>query len=291
MNFNQYLESRNYSIKTIESYNKSLDIFLQWLNDENINDVNTTYNDITAFIRLRTDKGNSKVYVQKQITVIRHYFNYLVRIKKVKDNVTATINIKGIKRRLPHDLLSVEELEQLYNDYPVNGIIGKRNKVILGLMVYQGLGTEDLSKLEEVHLKLNESKIYIPARRRSNNRTFDLLPEQVTLLTEYITKTRHLILELTDKQTHSLFTSYGRSERFSNMQSVMLRNIKRYMPHIKSINQIRISVIAEWVKKTNLREAQYLAGHRYVSSTELYQQTNMEDLKKDVQAFHPFKVK
>src|ERR1700752_2522360 len=117
------------------------------------------------------------------------------------------------------------------------------------------------------------------------------MPEQVKLLHDYITKVRPLLLELTDKETHLLFTSYGSSERFSNMQSVMLRNIKRYMPQVKSTEQIRMSVIAEWVKKTNLREAQYLAGHRYVSSTELYQQTNMEDLKKDVKAFHPFKTK
>lgn len=291
MNFNQYLESRNYSIKTIESYHKSLAIYLQWLNDENINEVNATYNDVMAFIRSRTDAGNSKDYVKKQLTVVRHYYNYLIRIKKIKDNITANINIKGIKRRLPHDILSVEELEQIYTDYNVNGIIGKRNKVILGLMIYQGIGTEDLGKLEEVHLKLAESKIYIPARRRSNNRTLDLLPEQVILMEEYVTKVRGLLLELTAKETHLLFTSWGSSERFSNMQAVILRNIKRYMPQVKSINQIRISVIAEWVKKHNLREAQYMAGHRYVGSTELYQQTNMEDLKKDVKAYHPFKNK
>lgn len=291
MNFNQYLESRNYSIKTIESYNKLLDKYLTWLKDENIKAVNATYSDIMAYIRHATNKGGNKRYVQMQITIVRHYYNYLVRTKQVKDNVTANINIKGVSRRLPHDLLSLEELDQIYKGYPVNGIIGKRNKAILGLMVYQGLGTEDLAKLEEVHLKLKEGKIHIPARRRSNNRTLDLIPEQVELLAEYTTKVRHLILELTDKETNSLFTSYGSSERFSNMQAVMLRNIKRYMPQVKSINQIRISVIAEWVKKYNLREAQYQAGHRYVSSTELYQQTNMEDLKQSVKAYHPFKTK
>lgn len=291
MNFNQYLESRNYSIKTIESYEKLLAKFLKWLKEENLEAERATYNDIMAYIRYATERGGNKRYLQMQVTIIRHYYNYLVRIKKVKDNVTTNINIKGTRRRLPHDILNPDELEQIYQNYPVNGIIGKRNKAMLGLMIYQGLGTEDLGRLEEAHLKLNESKIYIPARRRSNNRTLDLMPEQVKYLQEYITKVRPLLLELTDKETHLLFTSWGSSERFSNMQSVMLRNIKRYMPQVKSTEQIRMSVIAEWVKKTNLREAQYLAGHRYVSSTELYQQTNMEDLKKDVQAFHPFKTK
>lgn len=287
MNFNQYLESRNYSIKTIESYEKLLAKFLKWLKEEHLEAERATYNDIMAYIRYATESGGNKRYLQMQVTIIRHYYNYLVRIKKVKDNVTTNINIKGTRRRLPHDILSPEELEQIYQNYPVVGIVGKRNKAILGLMIYQGLGTEDLGRLEEIHLKLNESKIYIPARRRSNNRTLDLMPEQVKFLQDYIIKVRPLLLGLTDKETHLLFTSYGSSERFSNMQSVMLRNIKRYMPQVKSTEQIRMSVIAEWVKKTNLREAQYLAGHRYVSSTELYQQTNMEDLKKDVQAFHP----
>jgi integrase/recombinase XerD len=136
---------------------------------------------------------------------------------------------------------------------------------------------------------LQENKIYIPARRRSNSRTMDLLPQQVEHLTEYIQKVRPLLLELTDKKTHCLFTSWGGSERFSNMHAVLLKIIKRYMPQVKTFAQIRASVIAEWVKKYNLREAQYLSGHRYVSSTEVYQETNVDDLKKNIQTFHPFR--
>jgi integrase/recombinase XerD len=37
----------------------------------------------------------------------------------------------------------------------------------------------------------------------------------------------------------------------------------------------------------NLRQAQYLAGHRYISSTESYQQNEMEGLSEEVNQFHP----
>lgn len=288
MNFNQYLESRNYSVATIESYNKSLSKFLDWQKDEQLNIKEMTYNDMMAYVSHASSVGDSKRYVQIQLTVIRHYFNFLVKTKKIKDNIAANINIKGVRRRLPHDLLSVEELETIYKNYPVIGLVGKRNKVILGLMIYQGLATEDLGKLEEGHLKLKEGKIYVPGRRRSNSRVLDLQGHQMLDLQHYITRTRLLILELTEKETNALFTSIGTSERFSNMQAKMLKNIQKYMPQVKSLQQIRNSVISEWVKKHNLREAQYKAGHRYVSSTEMYQQSNMDDLKKDVQAFHPF---
>jgi site-specific recombinase XerD len=291
MNFREYLESRNYSNATIESYEKMLVLFTDWIRDEQLKVKDMTYNDMMAYVRYASSKGISKRYVQIQLTVIRHYFNFLIKTKKVKDNIAANINIKGVRKRLPHDLLNAEELEAVYKGYPVVGLVGRRNKVILGLMVYQGLATEDLAKLEEPHLKLREGKIYIPARRRSNSRTLDLQGHQVLDLQEYIKRTRMLILELAEKESKALFTSIGKSERFSNMQARMLKNIQNYMPQVKSLQQIRNSVIAEWVKKHNLREAQYLAGHRYVSSTEMYQQSNIDDLKKDVQSFHPFTAK
>ena len=51
--------------------------------------------------------------------------------------------------------------------------------------------------------------------------------------------------------------------------------------------QIRRSVITEWLRKNNLRQVQYMAGHKYVSSTERYQLNHIDDLKNEVQQHHP----
>ena len=45
--------------------------------------------------------------------------------------------------------------------------------------------------------------------------------------------------------------------------------------------------ITKWLKQHNLREAQYLAGHKYVSTTESYLQNDMEGLKEEINQFHP----
>ena len=42
-------------------------------------------------------------------------------------------------------------------------------------------------------------------------------------------------------------------------------------PQVKSPKQIRASVISWWLKNYNLRQVQYMATHKYVSSTERYQ--------------------
>ena len=39
------------------------------------------------------------------------------------------------------------------------------------------------------------------------------------------------------------------------------------------------SVIVKWLKQHNLQQVQYLAVHRYISSTESYQQNDIETLK------------
>jgi integrase/recombinase XerD len=67
----------------------------------------------------------------------------------------------------------------------------------------------------------------------------------------------------------------------------MFINLKLENPNIKNAMQIRQSVIAEWLKKYELRRVQYMAGHRYVGSTECYKQINFENFKAEVCKFHP----
>ncbi|MDF1573072.1 MAG: hypothetical protein P1P82_15795 [Bacteroidales bacterium] len=56
------------------------------------------------------------------------------------------------------------------------------------------------------------------------------------------------------------------------------------MPRAK---QIRSSVITHWLKHYNLRQVQYMAGHKYVSSTERYQQNNLDKLQGQLEKYHP----
>ena len=63
--------------------------------------------------------------------------------------------------------------------------------------------------------------------------------------------------------------------------------LPRRHKEIENLKQIRASVITGWLKVYNLREVQYFAGHRYVSSTESYLINDLEDLKEDINKYHP----
>ena len=67
----------------------------------------------------------------------------------------------------------------------------------------------------------------------------------------------------------------------------MFRAIRRTNPEMLHPKQIRSSVIAYWLKTHNLRQVQYMAGHKYVSSTERYQSNNLENLQSRLEQCHP----
>jgi site-specific recombinase XerD len=67
----------------------------------------------------------------------------------------------------------------------------------------------------------------------------------------------------------------------------MIRQLRRLNPRVINAAQLRSSVIAHWLKGSNLRQVQYMAGHKYVSSTQRYQLTTLDDLKSELQKHHP----
>jgi integrase/recombinase XerD len=158
---------------------------------------------------------------------------------------------------------------------------------MLGLLIYQGIATEDIKNLEVKHLELREGKITIPGTKRSNERTLKLEPHQIFDLYDYVNEIRKEILNLTKKQSTVLFISIGTGIRLQNTIQKLTNEIKQQNRNVVSLDQVRASIITNWLKQYNKRKVQYMAGHRYVSSTEAYEANNIESLQVDIQRFYP----
>jgi len=298
--YKEWLLIKGYSKNTTESNITMLQRFLQWLEKENIDIAASSYNDVMAFIQSCNQRGNERQTVQQYVVAIRHYYNHLIYEGEMNDNPASNIEIKGIKRRKLHDTLNVEELEQLYKSYPAeleakkksppqlsNQLARKRSKVMLGLLIYQGIRVDELAELETTDLKLREGKILIKGKRRTNERTMKLEGFQVIDLLDYINETRKALLAINQRETTKLFFSKDRGNNFSNMMHSLMKSLKQHNNKIKDIKQIRASVITNWLQQYNLRQVQYMAGHRYVSSTEAYQANNIAELQDEIFKHHP----
>ena len=299
--FTKYLLHKNYSNATIESFTHDVRRLKAWLEKENIEIENVIYNDITSYLQ---SFGNIAQHTKGcYLRGIKQYFNFLIQQGETTDNPAEFIQLKGAKRKTLYDILSRQELDNLYHNYTLPDeenskdknqnwfkaklLALKRNKVILGLMLYQSLDTKDLKLLKVNDVKLREGKIFIPGTRKSNERELKLEALQIIDLMEYLLKTRNELLQLTGKKTEHLFISIGTSERIANIMGYLVKRLKQLNKKVTSAKQLKASVIVHWLKLYNLREVQYMAGHRYVSSTESFLVNEMDEMIEDIEKYHP----
>jgi integrase/recombinase XerD len=282
--FKSYLQEMGNEANTIRQKSNYAGYFLKWMEGERITEAG--YNDLLAFIGHCKETGKSKKHINSILRAVRNYYEHLKRSNEDLINPAANLHLKGERQKLPHDLLSIETLEEIYNAYPVIDSRTKRNKIILGVYIYQGITTDELRKLQTGDINLQQGKVHIPGSRRSNSRRLDLKPFQILALYEYLNQIRP---ELITKPTDQLFISMEGSRNIKNSVHHLFRRLKRINPQIKDARQVRSSVIVHWLNNYNLRQVQYMAGHKYVSSTERYQLNNLEELKTEIEKYHPLK--
>lgn len=285
MNFEQYLQAKRYSSSTITRYRLYEEVFTNWLRQEQLTGEQTTYNDVIAFMRHMHEKGKSKRTIHGQLNIMRHYFNYLISEDRREDNPAAGVYVRGIVRKLPNNLLNMEELEELHRRYQLQLNVDPAKKIMLGLLIYQGMQTEEITRLEAGHILVREGKIFVKGTPHSNERWLPLQAHQVVELQQYLQVNR---------LKEGIFLARparidASTRNISNRMRHMTRQLQKLNVKVINANQIRNSVITFWLQQYNLRQVQYMAGHKYVSSTERYQVLNTDDLQNELQNHHPMR--
>lgn len=311
LDFESYMRKRRYRTDTIEQYRNYSGMFLAWIKDRGVQAEEVNYEVIKDFIwclrqgsgtQVQLKDSRSIQNVNRILTAIKHYYDHL----NLGINPAADLRLKGERRNLQHYFIDFEELEALYAAYSAYDDRTKRNKAILGLLIYQGVTTRELHRLEEKHIQLREGKVYIMGSRNSKNRTLDLSSTQLLDLQEYILVVRPRMLkaiesgsvkdlpgrkpkQIDPKIYRQLFFSEGGSANIKTSLHHLFRVVQKLNPKVKSGKVIRSAVITNWLKSYDVRMVQYMAGHKFVSSTERYEAFNLDDLESGLENFHPLR--
>jgi site-specific recombinase XerD len=291
--FAAYLKREAMSSTTIVSYTARVEHFLQWLEREQMKPQDAGKADVLLYMKHCQKAGASQRSIQHYVGCVKTYYDHLTKQEDVKTNPVHGIKVQGVKRKILYQILEPQELHALYHNYEtekstrqnytMEKLGRKMNKVIIGLLVYQGLKVEELDRLEVNDVKMREGKIEIAAGKKSNARTMQLESHQVMDVYEYMMQVRPQLIATLKVQTSKLFVNEGSRVR----TDYLMQQLRKQNSKLKTVDQIRASVIVKWLRQYNLREVQYLAGHRYISSTEAYKQNEMEGLTEEVNQFHP----
>ena len=172
LSLEMYLKE-NLSAKTAESYLYSINHFLV----TNPKAKRYTFQNIVSYMDEVSRKHSNIQYRVRILSAIKKYYDYLVMTGLRNDHPCKKLNIKN--KQNPsiqvQDLFSIEELQLLLTRENRYQYLDSRNSVLLSLLIYQGLTSEELTELKIKDIDLDGGTIYIKASTNQNRRTFELL--------------------------------------------------------------------------------------------------------------------
>lgn len=315
--FIKYLESKNHSKTTQKAYIRNVNLFLSWYKKDVIN---CTKKDVLKYLEhLQNKKLQENITRRNALIAVNHYFTFLCKSEAVPTNPTALIKIRGTHKRQLYKIYTAEELTQLYDNYyhtflrnfedlcfasriggiPANQrqqtlLSRQRNYIMLGLLINQGLATNEIQKINLTDIDTNKGTVKIGSGKKSNERTLQLKASQIGAIINYIENIRPKFFVFCE-ESERLFFALPESSKLKTNATHLMHTFKPLTKQVKSIDksllnfkQIRASVITQWLKVDGLRKAQYYAGHRYISSTEKYLPNDIDGLIDDIAKFNPF---
>jgi integrase/recombinase XerD len=297
--FESWLQVKGYRDSTITGHLKNLSYFMNWVEQAGYYEVeNVSYNDLLLYVQYEQGRGLDTSTINLRLSSVTKYFDYLhagyeVTLPNVHTgNPARSLRVRGKLQTVTRQPLRYEELEALYEGYknlqrevpervrPQVEQAHSRNVVVLGLMIWQGLHSGELDRLQVQDIRLSDGKIIVPATGRSNTRELRLEAKQILILHSY------LYGGLRDKLkpvNEKLFPG-----RAADTVQHLLEELKGINAQVRNAGHIRASVLLHWLRQYNKRQVQYMAGHKYIDSTEKYVVQELDGLAKGLMHHHPF---
>lgn len=293
--YSKWLESCGYRSSTVLGHVKHLQYFMNWVEQSGYDQVeNVGYNELLLYVQYEQSRGMDVSTINLRLGSIGKYYDY---VREGGEEMSAVnpargLRIRGKVKEVTCQPLRYEELEALYEGYKqlkrdvadrVRGQVEQahsRNVVVLGMMIWQGLHSGELDRLQVQDIRLDEGKLVVPATVRSNSRELRLEVRQVLVLHGYLYGgVRERLKPVDDK----LFPG-----RVQDTVRYLMEELKGINPVVRNAGHLRASVFLHWLRQYNKRQVQYMAGHRSIDSTEKYVVQELDGLASGLSRYHPF---
>ncbi len=268
---------------TYKGYRNCVLNYLNWLEDNTIKPKKITLQQTYDFMAYRKQQGDAHSTVKAYKGIITH-FNYSIGMHA---NPALMVHLAKRDRTTPTNLLDEEFLDTIYRETSANTLIQKRDRCMLGMMVFLGLQRKELELLLLEYLDLEEGNLYVPYTTYSDERYVDLSPKQMLHLSNYVYDVRPSLISNYNLKSSNLFFSTGKANNLDGALGRMITRLRKEFHYVKDFRHLKQSRVSIWVKELGLRRAQYLGGYKYVTSVQRYDFKSIDDLQKKLEYHHP----
>ena len=273
------------SANTLQSYNRDINQYKDYLTSNRANYIKVNNEEIQKYLKYLQDIGKKSSTMSRNLASIRSFYQYLIRIKKVKRDPTENIQSPKVEKRVP-SVLTAKEVELLLEQPKDVDLKGTRDKAMLEVAYATGMRVTEIISLDVTDVNLAEG--FIVCRTENKQRNIPLGSMSISALKEYIEDARPIMIK--DENETSLFVNvngrrltrqgFWKIVKFYKEQAHITKEIT---PHI-----LRHSFATHLLQNgADLKAIQTMLGHSDISSTQVYMQFQDAGLKNVYKKAHP----
>jgi integrase/recombinase XerC len=233
-------------------------------------------------------EGYARSSIARRVSELKAFGKFLMREGLVDRNPFAGLQAPRQESRLPK-VLSTQQIEDLLDAPPPNGVAGQRDRAILETLYGAGLRVSELVGLDVGDFDPSGATLRVTGKG-DRERTALIGAFGVTALETYVTQARPQLASRANTTGPALFLN-GRGSRLS--QRSVQRILRRYARSIRLPDEVTPHTLRHTFAThllnggADLRVVQELLGHEALATTQVYTHVSQTRLRRAYLAAHP----
>ena len=273
------------SDNTLQSYRRDILQFEKYIEQNDINYLKATEEDIATYITYLSKQGKKTSTASRSLATIRSFYQFLLRTKKVKIDPTISMQSPKIEKRVP-SVLTSEEVELLLDQPKDIDLKGTRDKAMLEFAYATGMKVTEIIDLNLEDVNFEENSVVCKNGKKSRTIPLGTLAEKA--LKEYVDEARPILIK--NDSIKALFVNVN-GTRLTRQGFWKIVKYYKEQAHIdKDITPhiLRHSFATHLLQNgADLKSIQAMLGHSDISSTQVYAQFEQPEIKNIYKKAHP----
>ena len=276
---------KNLSKNTLESYQRDILQYKEYIIENNINYVNVKNEDIINYLEYLHTINKKSSTISRHLASIRLFYQYLAKSKIVKEDPTKGIQSPKIEKKAP-SVLSSQEVSLLLDQPKGEDLKSIRDKAMLEIAYATGMRVTEIISLNISDIDLTNSSV--TCKTENKQRIIPLGKMSLHALQEYMETARLNMIK--DDNEQALFVNVN-GKRLTRQGFWKIIKYYKEQAHIsKEITPhvLRHSFATHLLQNgADLKSIQSMLGHSDISSTQVYMQFQDDSLKNIYKKAHP----
>ena len=284
--FLEFLQKdKKLSDNTLQSYRRDILQYKKYLEENEMNYSKITEDDIKKYLKELKKVGKKTSTISRNLATIRSFYQFLIRSKKVKADPTANVQSPKIEKRVP-SVLTSQEVELLLEQPKDVDLKGTRDKAMLEFAYATGMKVTEIIDLNVDDIDFANSVVNCKNDKKTRVIPIGSLAEKA--LKEYVEQARPILIKNDSDKTLFVNMNGKRLTRQGFWKIVKYYKEKAHIDKEITPHVLRHSFATHLLQNgADLKSIQAMLGHSDVSSTQIYKQFEINELKEIYRRTYP----